>query len=215
MLNNLFSSFDTKNFIFFSYLFLNLYFFIFFFLNIKLNSLNIFLKKVFFFLNNNISHISVFKSVFILVFFLNFFRLNFYRFGITRQISLNIFLIFSLWFPIFILNLTKLNNSFFIHLLPISTRYILIPIIVLIEFMRFFIRPLTLFLRLSINLIAGHVLVSLISSIILMQRTFFFFLMYLYILIKLLVRFIQSYIIVTLLTLYIEEIYDIKKFGFS
>lgn len=215
MLNNLFSSFDTKNFIFFSYLFLNLYFFIFFFLNIKLNSLNIFLKKVFFFLNNNISHISVFKSVFVLVFFLNFFRLNFYRFGITRQISLNIFLIFSLWFPIFILNLTKLNNSFFIHLLPISTRYILIPIIVLIEFMRFFIRPLTLFLRLSINLIAGHVLVSLISSIILMQRTFFFFLMYLYILIKLLVRFIQSYIIVTLLTLYIEEIYDIKKFGFS
>lgn len=215
MLNNLFSSFDTKNFIFFSYLFLNLYFFIFFFLNIKLNSLNIFLKKVFFFLNNNISHISVFKSVFVLVFFLNFFRLNFYRFGLTRQISLNIFLIFSLWFPIFILNLTKLNNSFFIHLLPISTRYILIPIIVLIEFIRFFIRPLTLFLRLSINLIAGHVLVSLISSIILMQRAFFFFLIYLYILIKLLVRFIQSYIIVTLLTLYIEEIYDIKKFGFS
>nr|YP_009051521.1 ATP synthase F0 subunit 6 [Tetranychus phaselus]AIH15682.1 ATP synthase F0 subunit 6 [Tetranychus phaselus] len=206
MLNNLFSSFDSKNFIFFSFLFLNLYMFFFFFLSKKINSLLIFMKKIFFFLDKNICSGNIFKSVFILIFSFNFFSLNMYSFGLTSQISLNIFLIFSLWFPLFILNLTKLNNSFFIHLLPLSTSLFLIPMMILIEFMSFFIRPLTLFLRLSINMIAGHVLVSLISSMILSQNFFFIFLMYPYMLMKFLVSFIQSYIIVTLLNLYIEEI---------
>lgn len=210
MLNNLFSSFDVKNFFFFSFLLINIYIFFFFFLKVKLNIFFVFIKTLFSFIEKNISYHSIFKLVFILIFFLNFIRLNFYSFRLTSQISLNIFLIFSLWFPILILNLTKSKNSFLIHLLPISTSLFLIPIIILIELIRFFIRPLTLFLRLSINIIAGHVLVSLIRSVILIQNIFFFLLMYIYILIKLLVSFIQAYIVVTLLSLYIEEIYDIK-----
>lgn len=210
MLNNLFSSFDVKNFFFFSFLLINIYIFFFFFLKVKLNIFFIFIKTLFSFIEKNISYHLIFKLVFILIFFLNFIRLNFYSFRLTSQISLNIFLIFSLWFPILILNLTKSKNFFLIHLLPISTSLFLIPIIILIELIRFFIRPLTLFLRLSINIIAGHVLVSLIRSVILIQNIFFFFLIYIYILIKLLVSFIQAYIVVTLLSLYIEEIYDIK-----
>ncbi|WP_443018334.1 F0F1 ATP synthase subunit A [Shewanella sp. ECSMB14101] len=97
---------------------------------------------------------------------------------------------------------------FLIHLLPLGTKGLLIPIIILIELMRFFIRPLTLFLRLSINIIAGHVLISLISLIIIHNNLYYLFIIYIYILIKFLVRFIQSYIIVTLINLYIEEIYD-------
>lgn len=210
MLNNLFSSFDVKNFFFFSFLLINIYIFFFFFIKFKLNTFFVFIKTFFSFIEKNISYHLIFKLVFILIFLLNFIRLNFYSFRLTSQISLNIFLIFSFWLPILILNLTKSKNSFLIHLLPISTSLLLIPIIILIELIRFFIRPLTLFLRLSINIIAGHVLVSLIRSVILIQNIFFFFLIYAYILIKFLVSFIQAYIVVTLLSLYIEEIYDIK-----
>lgn len=210
MLNNLFSSFDVKNFFFFSFLLINIYIFFFFFIKVKLNTFFVFIKTFFSFIEKNISYYLIFKLVFILIFFLNFIRLNFYSFRLTSQISLNIFLIFSFWLPILILNLTKSKNSFLIHLLPISTSLFLIPIIILIELIRFFIRPLTLFLRLSINIIAGHVLVSLIRSLVLIQNIFFFLLIYAYILIKFLVSFIQAYIVVTLLSLYIEEIYDIK-----
>lgn len=210
MLNNLFSSFDVKNFFFFSFLLINIYIFFFFFIKVKLNTFFVFIKTFFSFIEKNISYHLIFKLVFILIFFLNFIRLNFYSFRLTSQISLNIFLIFSFWLPILILNLTKSKNSFLIHLLPISTSLFLIPIIILIELIRFFIRPLTLFLRLSINIIAGHVLVSLIRSLVLIQNIFFFLLIYAYILIKFLVSFIQAYIVVTLLSLYIEEIYDIK-----
>lgn len=210
MLNNLFSSFDVKNFFFFSFLLINIYIFFFFFIKVKLNTFFVFIKTFFSFIEKNISYHLIFKLVFILIFFLNFIRLNFYSFRLTSQISLNIFLIFSFWLPILILNLTKSKNSFLIHLLPISTSLFLIPIIILIELIRFFIRPLTLFLRLSINIIAGHVLVSLIRSLVLIQNIFFFLLIYTYILIKFLVSFIQAYIVVTLLSLYIEEIYDIK-----
>nr|QWV61119.1 ATP synthase F0 subunit 6 [Tetranychus evansi] len=210
MLNNLFSSFDSKNFIFFSYIFLNLYFFIFFSNILKLNKFFIFTKKIIFFLFKNISLNMVFCSIFIMIFFLNFFSLNLYGFGLTSQITLNIFLIFSLWLPLLILSLTKFNNSFLLHLVPMSTSLYLIPMMVLIELMSFFIRPLTLFLRLSINMVAGHVLVSLISSIILLNNMIFIFLMYFYMLMKFLVSFIQAYIIITLLNLYIDEIYDVK-----
>nr|YP_009051534.1 ATP synthase F0 subunit 6 [Tetranychus pueraricola]AIH15695.1 ATP synthase F0 subunit 6 [Tetranychus pueraricola]AUT13861.1 ATP synthase F0 subunit 6 [Tetranychus pueraricola]AUT13874.1 ATP synthase F0 subunit 6 [Tetranychus pueraricola]AUT13887.1 ATP synthase F0 subunit 6 [Tetranychus pueraricola]AUT13900.1 ATP synthase F0 subunit 6 [Tetranychus pueraricola] len=206
MLNNLFSSFDVKNFFFFSYLLVNIYMFFFFFMHLKLNIFFIFIKTFFSFMEKNISHFLLFKLTFFLIFFLNFISLNFYSFSLTSQISLNIFLIFSLWMPILVLNLTKFKNSFLIHLLPMSTSLFLIPMMILIELMSFFIRPLTLFLRLSINMIAGHVLVSLISSVILMQNMFFFFLMYIYMLMKFLVSFIQAYIVVTLLSLYIEEI---------
>nr|YP_009051482.1 ATP synthase F0 subunit 6 [Tetranychus kanzawai]AIH15643.1 ATP synthase F0 subunit 6 [Tetranychus kanzawai] len=206
MLNNLFSSFDVKNFFFLSFLLLNIYMFFFFFLKVKMNIFFIFLKMLFSFMEKNISYYLMFKLIFFFIFFLNFISLNFYSFSLTSQISLNIFLIFSLWMPILVLNLTKLKNSFLVHLLPMSTNLFLIPMMVLIELMSFFIRPLTLFLRLSINMIAGHVLVTLISSVILFQNTFFFFLMYMYMLMKFLVSFIQAYIVVTLLSLYIEEI---------
>nr|YP_009051508.1 ATP synthase F0 subunit 6 [Tetranychus malaysiensis]AIH15669.1 ATP synthase F0 subunit 6 [Tetranychus malaysiensis] len=206
MLNNLFSSFDVKNFIFLSFFFLNLYYFIFFSFLSKLNSFFFSLKMFFFFLSKNVCSNSFFKMIFLMIFFLNLFSLNFYSFGLTSQISLNIFLIFSLWFPLLMLSFSKFNNSFLIHLLPLNTNTFLIPMIVLIEFMSFFIRPLTLFLRLSINMVAGHVLVSLLSLMILNNSMFFFFLMYFYMLMKFLVSFIQSYIIIVLLNLYLEEI---------
>nr|YP_009332312.1 ATP synthase F0 subunit 6 [Amphitetranychus viennensis]API67778.1 ATP synthase F0 subunit 6 [Amphitetranychus viennensis] len=208
MLNNLFSSFDVKNFLFFSFLFLNIIFILFFNLFKTYSKFMFLMKKMILFLYFNINKMIFFNLIFMMIFFLNIFSLNFFSFNLTSQFSLNLTFIFLLWLPTMIISLTKMNNIFLIHLLPLGTKGLLIPMMILIELMSFFIRPLTLFLRLSINMIAGHVLMSLISLMIMHNNLYYLFIMYIYMLMKFLVSFIQSYIIVTLINLYIEEIYD-------
>lgn len=50
------------------------------------------------------------------------------------------------------------------HLTPLGTPYALQPLIVLIELVRNIIRPLTLSIRLAANIVAGHLLLTLIGS---------------------------------------------------
>ena len=50
------------------------------------------------------------------------------------------------------------------HLVPLGTPPTLMPFIVLIEIIRRLIRPLTLSVRLAANIIAGHLLLSLMAG---------------------------------------------------
>jgi F-type H+-transporting ATPase subunit a len=50
------------------------------------------------------------------------------------------------------------------HLVPLGTPGILIPFIVMIEIVRALIRPLTLSVRLAANIIAGHLLLTLLRA---------------------------------------------------
>nr|YP_010936746.1 ATP synthase F0 subunit 6 [Stigmaeopsis continentalis]WKW93600.1 ATP synthase F0 subunit 6 [Stigmaeopsis continentalis] len=206
MLNNLFSSFDMKNFMMSSFLILNMYNILLINSNKRLNKMMMMIKKFNLFMNKNITNMMMYKSIFLMIFMLNFLSLNVYAFNLTSQLNMNMTMIIILWFPILMMNITKMNNSFLVHLLPMGTSNPLIPMMILIELLSFFIRPLTLFLRLSINMIAGHVLVNLISKMILTMSNMYMSIMYIYMMMKFLVSFIQAYIIVTLLNLYMEEI---------
>jgi F-type H+-transporting ATPase subunit a len=50
------------------------------------------------------------------------------------------------------------------HLVPLGTPSVLIPFMVIIELIRTFIRPFTLAVRLTANIIAGHLLLVLLRS---------------------------------------------------
>ena len=96
------------------------------------------------------------------------------------------------------------------HLVPTGTPNILVPFIVLIELISNLIRPLTLRVRLAANIVAGHLLLSLLrlpapTGTILVLACLGIPLVLLTFL-ELGVSFIQSYVFITLSSLYISEV---------
>ncbi|TKV25108.1 hypothetical protein FCN23_09585 [Campylobacter jejuni] len=95
------------------------------------------------------------------------------------------------------------------HLVPIGTPIPLSFFIALIEFISLIIRPITLCVRLSANIIAGHLLICLLRNI--RENFFLLFLptlpvLYVLLVLELCVRVIQGYVFVVLLSLYIDEV---------
>jgi F-type H+-transporting ATPase subunit a len=78
---------------------------------------------------------------------------------------------------------------------------------VLIELVRNIIRPVTLCVRLTANLIAGHLLMSLLGNALVRRGlAILFFVPILLTILEIAVSFIQAYVFITLVTLYATEI---------
>lgn len=103
-------------------------------------------------------------SLFVLIFFNNLPGLLPFIYTATSHMSLTLMLALPFWVG-FILHGWAFNTSnLLIHLIPNGTPAILIPFIVVIETIRNIIRPLTLAIRLAANIIAGHLLITLLTS---------------------------------------------------
>jgi len=95
-------------------------------------------------------------------------------------------------------------------LVPQGTPPILIPFIVCIETIRNIIRPGTLAIRLSANIIAGHLLLTLLgntgNSLNLILINFLIITQILLLVLETAVSIIQSYVFTVLRTLYFREV---------
>lgn len=98
------------------------------------------------------------------------------------------------------------------HLLPEGTPTPLIPVLIIIETISLFIRPLALGVRLTANLTAGHLLIQLIATagyvllpLIPTVALLTIIVLFLLTLLEVAVAMIQAYVFVLLLTLYLQE----------
>nr|AZZ06873.1 ATP synthase F0 subunit 6 [Podarcis siculus]QFR52719.1 ATP synthase F0 subunit 6 [Podarcis siculus]QFR52732.1 ATP synthase F0 subunit 6 [Podarcis siculus]QFR52745.1 ATP synthase F0 subunit 6 [Podarcis siculus]QFR52758.1 ATP synthase F0 subunit 6 [Podarcis siculus] len=135
-----------------------------------------------------------------------------YTFTPTTQLSMNMALAIPTWLMTVLIGLRNQPTASLGHLLPEGTPTLLIPMLVMIETVSLFIRPIALGVRLTANLTAGHLLIQLTSTAVLalmstMTLTASMTLIILILLtcLEMAVALIQAYVFVLLLTLYLQE----------
>nr|YP_010887276.1 ATP synthase F0 subunit 6 [Hapalogenys kishinouyei]WJJ44382.1 ATP synthase F0 subunit 6 [Hapalogenys kishinouyei] len=135
-----------------------------------------------------------------------------YTFTPTTQLSHNLGLAVPLWLATVLIGLRNQPTHALGHLLPEGTPTALIPVLIIIETISLFIRPLALGVRLTANLTAGHLLIQLIgtASFVLLPLMptvglLTTALLFLLTLLEVAVAFIQAYVFVLLLSLYLQE----------
>lgn len=135
-----------------------------------------------------------------------------YTYTPTTQLSLNLGMAVPLWLATVLIGLRNQPTVALGHLLPEGTPVPLIPVLIIIETISLFIRPLALGVRLTANLTAGHLLIQLtataafvllsmmpavaiLTSIVLALLT----------ILEVAVAIIQAYVFVLLISLYLQE----------
>lgn len=126
--------------------------------------LNYLFKEFKIILSFSFSNLIIFMRLFIIILWNNFIGLFPYIFTSSSHIRFCISLSLILWTRIILFGWINFSGHIFTHLTPSNTPTILIPFIVLIEFIRLIIRPITLSIRLTANIVAGHLLLSLLGS---------------------------------------------------
>nr|YP_009387883.1 ATP synthase F0 subunit 6 [Squatina squatina]ART32802.1 ATPase subunit 6 [Squatina squatina]AYQ21179.1 ATP synthase F0 subunit 6 [Squatina squatina]UFQ24640.1 ATP synthase F0 subunit 6 [Squatina squatina]UFQ24653.1 ATP synthase F0 subunit 6 [Squatina squatina]UFQ24666.1 ATP synthase F0 subunit 6 [Squatina squatina] len=135
-----------------------------------------------------------------------------YTFTPTTQLSLNMAFAIPLWLTTVLVGLLNQPTVALGHLLPEGTPTLLIPILIIIETISLFIRPLALGVRLTANLTAGHLLMQLIATAAFVLLTIMptvalltSLILFLLTILEIAVAMIQAYVFVLLLSLYLQE----------
>nr|AFT65436.1 ATP synthase subunit 6 [Andinoacara coeruleopunctatus] len=151
-------------------------------------------------------------SLMLLLITLNMLGLLPYTFTPTTQLSLNMAFAVPLWLATVIIGMRNQPTHALGHLLPEGTPTLLIPILIIIETISLFIRPLALGVRLTANLTAGHLLIQLIATaafvLLPLMPTIALLtalLLFLLTLLEVAVAMIQAYVFVLLLSLYLQD----------
>nr|YP_005088443.1 ATP synthase F0 subunit 6 [Trypauchen vagina]AEW48454.1 ATP synthase F0 subunit 6 [Trypauchen vagina] len=135
-----------------------------------------------------------------------------YTFTPTTQLSVNLGLAVPLWLATVLIGMRNQPTKSLAHFLPEGTPIPLIPVLIIIETISLFIRPLALGVRLAANLTAGHLLMHLIStaaySLLCVMPTVAILttiVLFLLTILEVAVAMIQAYVFVLLLSLYLQE----------
>nr|AXS66461.1 ATP synthase F0 subunit 6 [Cucujoidea sp. 25 KM-2017] len=152
----------------------------------------------------------IFISLFAFILMNNFLGLFPYIFTSTSHLILTLALALPLWLSFMIFGWINNTTHMLAHLVPQGTPPILMPFMVCIETISNIIRPGTLAVRLSANMIAGHLLMTLLGNT---GPTLPTLLISILIIVQILllvlesaVAIIQSYVFAVLSTLYSSEV---------
>nr|AXA45530.1 ATP synthase F0 subunit 6 [Paederus fuscipes] len=152
----------------------------------------------------------IFISLFSFIMFNNFLGLFPYIFTSTSHMLLTLSMALPLWLSFMLYGWINNTMHMFAHLVPQGTPPILMPFMVLIESISNIIRPGTLAIRLAANMIAGHLLLTLLGntgpSMTLLMLNILLITQILLLMLESAVAIIQSYVFAVLSTLYSSEV---------
>nr|WNH41959.1 ATPase subunit 6 [Neoperla juxtadidita] len=152
----------------------------------------------------------MFISLFSLILFNNFLGLFPYIFTSSSHLTLTLALALPLWLSFMIYGWINHTQHMFAHLVPQGTPPILMPFMVCIETISNIIRPGTLAVRLAANMIAGHLLLTLLGntgpSLSLSILSLLLVGQIALLILESAVAIIQSYVFAVLSTLYASEV---------
>nr|YP_010705020.1 ATP synthase F0 subunit 6 [Sciocoris lateralis]WCQ78558.1 ATP synthase F0 subunit 6 [Sciocoris lateralis] len=103
-------------------------------------------------------------SLFTFIFMNNFMGLMPYIFTSSSHLTYSLTMALPLWMSMMLYGWTQNTNNMFAHLVPTGTPALLMPFMVMIETISNIIRPGSLAVRLTANMIAGHLLMSLLGN---------------------------------------------------
>nr|CCI69372.1 ATP synthase F0 subunit 6 [Metacrangonyx sp. 4 MDMBR-2012] len=149
-------------------------------------------------------------SVLLYILFNNILGLLPYIFCASSHMSFTFSLGLLSWVSLMVFGWVNNYKNLLAHLIPQGTSSFLMPFMVLVETISNIIRPLTLSIRLCANMIAGHLLVTLLSSSLVNSSLIMFNLLglseILLMILEVAVAFIQAYVFSMLFTLYAAEL---------
>nr|YP_010890547.1 ATP synthase F0 subunit 6 [Franciscoloa roseicapillae]WIM51553.1 ATP synthase subunit 6 [Franciscoloa roseicapillae]WIM51566.1 ATP synthase subunit 6 [Franciscoloa roseicapillae] len=150
-----------------------------------------------------------FVSIFMMFLLINLGGLMPYSFSLTSHFNFNFSLALTLWLGTMLWGFSKHLEHNLAHLTPMGCPLILVPFMVLVETISSLIRPITLSLRLMSNMLAGHMILALLSKAVYVMpflvKPLFFSLEALFLVFELGVSFIQTYVFYSLMLLYWQE----------
>nr|YP_009987561.1 ATP synthase F0 subunit 6 [Perkinsiella saccharicida]QBZ38034.1 ATP synthase F0 subunit 6 [Perkinsiella saccharicida] len=217
MLTNLFSSFDPSTTINIQLNWLALTMILIFIPNkfwikesrnsmIKVSILK-FMSKEMNFIYFNKQIITILKSIFLMTIIINLMGLTPYVFTPTSHLSISMALGLPLWISFMTFSWKNYTNLMFTHLLPMNTPPLIAPFMVVVESLSNLIRPISLSVRLTANMIAGHLLMTLLGNInSIKSMPMLLILQMILLTFEISVAFIQAYVFTILMTMYSSEI---------
>nr|AII41687.1 ATP synthase subunit 6 [Petrobiellus sp. 1 JZ-2014] len=151
-----------------------------------------------------------FVSMFSFILFNNFMGLFPYIFTSTSHLAMTLTMSLPLWFSFMLYGCINHAQHMLAHLVPQGTPPMLMPFMVCIETISNIIRPMTLAVRLAANMIAGHLLLTLLgntgTSMMYILMPILLITQILLLILEAAVAAIQSYVFAVLSTLYSSEV---------
>nr|UPL65859.1 ATPase subunit 6 [Onymocoris hackeri] len=168
------------------------------------------LYKEFKMIANNSKNMSIAPmSMFLIIMMTNMMGILPYIFTSTSHLSITMSMALPMWMSFMLFGWMNNFNKMFEHMIPEGTPAILMPFMVIIETVSNLIRPGSLSVRLMANMVAGHLLMSMLGScankyymvlpvIMMLQITLMMF--------ETAVAMVQAYVFSVLTTLYSSEV---------
>nr|DBA43901.1 TPA_asm: ATP6 [Bombus perplexus] len=149
-----------------------------------------------------------FLSIMIYIMMLNLFSLIPYIFTLTSHLMFNLSLAFSFWLSFIMYSIINFPLKTLSHLVPLNSPKFLMNFMVIIELISLLIRPWTLSIRLSANLISGHLILILLSNFMMnfmLLSPLTLMIQNMLLILEISMALIQAYVFSILLTLYFSE----------